>query len=372
MKKATDKNGNNLPPVNIIDYARKNMDTFSMSPFNEVDGFIFANLSSLILDRILGDFSISSKWVQITTLNRAEEYDYMTNATLSTSEFVELVAALSASPRFRDVLVNYFERKYDEKEEEQFCSVSFRLPTGELVVSYSGTDITLVGWKENFNMLFLSPVPAQISAVEYLTAVAKKTKGDIFVVGYSKGGNLAVYAASNASKKLQNRIRITYNYDGPGLKKDMINEGYSNIKEKIIKLMPSGSMVGAIFEEEKRLNIIKSNQIGFLQHISFSWLVTGNKFEREPSISPQVLAVDEAITRWMNELDFDQRKSCIDTFFDIFVSTGAKTVNDLIKLPPKELIRTVKSIRAVDEKTTTVVVDMFKKIIKETVIPKIK
>ncbi len=372
MKKATDKNGSNLPQINIIDYARKNMDTFILSPFNEVDGFIFANLSSLIIDKVIGDEFRCSKWISLPHINRAEDYEYMTGTTLNSSELTELIAVLSASPRYRDVLVNYFVRKFDEKQEEQFCSVAFKLPSEEVVVSYSGTDITLIGWKENFNMLFLSPVPGQISAVEYLSNVAKKTKGDIIVVGYSKGGNLATYAASYAANKVQKRIKKVYNYDGPGLKKDMINEGYHNIREKIVKFIPSGSAVGAIFEEEKKLNIIKSKEIGFFQHVSFSWVVVGNKFERENAISPQVLAVDEAITRWMSELDFDQRKSCIDTLFDILVSTGATTINDLMKMPAREFLKTMISMRAVDEKTTIVIKDMIRKIIKETVMPTTK
>jgi hypothetical protein len=69
----------------------------------------------------------------------------------------------------------------------QFSAVSFLLPGGDVFVAFRGTDDTLVGWKENFNMSFMHPVPAQREAHKYLERVAAATSGRIFVGGHSKG-----------------------------------------------------------------------------------------------------------------------------------------------------------------------------------------
>lgn len=41
----------------------------------------------------------------------------------------------------------------------QFAAVSFLLPDGSVFIAYRGTDTSLVGWKENFNMCYLETVP---------------------------------------------------------------------------------------------------------------------------------------------------------------------------------------------------------------------
>ena len=55
----------------------------------------------------------------------------------------------------------------------QFAAVTMLLPGGTLAVAFRGTDDSLVGWKEDFNMAFRYPVPAQHAACEYVCAVAR-------------------------------------------------------------------------------------------------------------------------------------------------------------------------------------------------------
>ncbi len=79
-----------------------------------------------------------------------------------------------------------------------------------------GTDDTIVGWKEDFNMSYQHPIPAQIQAVSYIDEVAAQTKKKIRIGGHSKGGNLAVYGAARCKSKFKKRIINIYNNDGPG------------------------------------------------------------------------------------------------------------------------------------------------------------
>ncbi len=85
-----------------------------------------------------------------------------------------------------------------EKEwETQFSAATFILEDGTIYVAFRGTDETIVGWKEDFNMAFLSPVPGQALSVKYLNVVTERFHNPFYVGGHSKGGNLAVYSAMN-------------------------------------------------------------------------------------------------------------------------------------------------------------------------------
>ena len=82
----------------------------------------------------------------------------------------------AANPRFSGIEMGAFLEQFDGDEQTQFAAVTYRLPSGMLVVTFRGTDDSLVGWKEDFNMAFQYPVPAQVTAADYLTRVAELWK----------------------------------------------------------------------------------------------------------------------------------------------------------------------------------------------------
>ena len=53
----------------------------------------------------------------------------------------------------------------DLSAETQFCAVTFFLPDGRAFVAFRGTDESIVGWKEDFNLAFSQTVPAQEKSV---------------------------------------------------------------------------------------------------------------------------------------------------------------------------------------------------------------
>ena len=52
----------------------------------------------------------------------------------------------------------------------------------EVIISYRGTDDTLVGWKEDFNIVWQDQIPAQKDALVYIEDAAKFFKNG-FVIG---------------------------------------------------------------------------------------------------------------------------------------------------------------------------------------------
>ena len=151
--------------------------------------------------------------------------------------------------RFRNLELNYYVNVIEERWETQFSAVTFTLGDGSRYVAYRGTDETIVGWKEDFNMAFLTPVPGQAISVEYLNRVAGRFGGPLYVGGHSKGGNLAVYSAMNCNPDIQNRIRKIYSMDGPGFRPEVLREcDYGKIADRVVKILPNSSLVGMIFE----------------------------------------------------------------------------------------------------------------------------
>lgn len=69
--------------------------------------------------------------------------------------------ALAASPRFRDLAVRDYLSLFDTERQTQFAAVSFVYKKEFAYVGFRGTDASFTGWRENFNMVYDAPVPAQ-------------------------------------------------------------------------------------------------------------------------------------------------------------------------------------------------------------------
>lgn len=49
--------------------------------------------------------------------------------------------------------------------------MTFTLKDGKKIVSFRGTDCTITGWKEDFDMSYETEVPSQKDSVEYLNNI---------------------------------------------------------------------------------------------------------------------------------------------------------------------------------------------------------
>ncbi len=109
----------------------------------------------------------------------------------------------ASTKRFKDVILSDYVDTIDETLEKQFGAFHIKLTPQLTYVAFRGTDDTLVGWKEDFNMSFISPVPSQEDAVKYLNDTCSYIRGRLYVGGHSKGGNLAIYSAINCNKRVK-------------------------------------------------------------------------------------------------------------------------------------------------------------------------
>ena len=196
---------------NMIDYIKWRGDiSFSESPFNEIDALIFSELSYVPFEDLV-PASIVSKGIPLSVL--AEKYFSLhfdsnkLGAIIPTDSILELFKLTSASRRFSNVSARGFINEIDIKAEKQFSAMCFDIGKNTTVITFRGTDDTIIGWKEDLNMAFFTPIPAQKQAVDYLSSVISRgNKDSYFVCGHSKGGNLAAYSSLKVDKKYQNKI----------------------------------------------------------------------------------------------------------------------------------------------------------------------
>ncbi|KFI98042.1 DUF2974 domain-containing protein [Bifidobacterium stellenboschense] len=263
------------------------------------------------------------------------------------NETHDFFAAVSASPRFAQTRLGAVAEHVNPGEQTQFAAMTFMLPDGRdwrgrprvknptrggtLVIAFRGTDDSLIGWKEDFNMAFQYPVPAQRAASAYLDMVARLWRGPIVLTGHSKGGNLAVYAAMNADAEVQRRIRHVYSLDGPGFPPNVVtSRQYLDIQPKVTKIVPSSSIVGQIFETPEPCRVVTSDSDGIMQHFSFSWQVEGDRFVTEPDLASSSQLFNQSLNAWMAGLTIEQRERAVDALFAVLHANGATTFSEVM------------------------------------------
>ena len=245
--------------------------------------------------------------------------------------------AIAANPRFSDIEMGAFLEQFDDGEQTQFAAVTYRLPSGTLVVAFRGTDDSLVGWKEDFNMAFQYPVPAQVTAADYLARVAALWQNvPIVLTGHSKGGNLAVYAAMNAEDDVKDRIERIYSLDGPGFPEAVVNSfEYASVSDRIVKIVPDSSVVGMVLETPERCMVVKSDVEGIMQHFAFSWQMHGGEFDKVEDVANSSVTFNKALNKWLANLSKEQRERAVDALFAVLEASGAGSISAMMAAGPK-------------------------------------
>ena len=195
---------------NVLDYVRREFRGFAELPFGDVDSLVLSELSYMRLTDLVPTFgeAKSVATVSIRELLRAESYDemFVSNSSDMNDYRLALLHAVCESPRFRALRVGEYAERLSERDQQQFAAMTFDVGCGSpdlLYIAFRGTDGTLVGWKEDFNMAVRCPVPSQESAYRYVDSILDRSEGflssegspAIMLGGHSKGGNMAVYAA---------------------------------------------------------------------------------------------------------------------------------------------------------------------------------
>ena len=269
---------------------------------------------------------------------------------------LELMRDMMAQPRYQEIILSHYVKEIDPESEKQFCALTLTLPGGLRVLSFEGTDSSLVGWKEDFNMSFESPVPAQEAARAYLRRIAADDlDASLILTGHSKGGNLAVWAAAFAGDYLQSRVEGVYSFDGPGLMdKDADSAGYAAISGRIRAFLPQSSLVGVLMRKHEPSIVVKSNAFSVMQHDLFTWEVEpeGHAFIRKPELKRSARLRDEVLGEWLNALSLEDRELFSDTVYKVLSADESReTLMDLVRVDLDGASRALRAIRDIDPDT---------------------
>lgn len=321
---------------------------FSRVSLNNVDALLFSALVYVDFDGIVPkDLSAS-----VPLHSAAEAFfsldEIQQESRIRVKKDLALLRAMAQSPRFRDIQLTFYRSLLIPEEQAQFAAISFLLPDGSAFLSFRGTDMTLVGWKEDFNMSFQDAVPAQLEAVAYTQTFAAANPVILRLGGHSKGGNLAVFAAAKCGLFLQKRILAVYNNDGPGFTGYLMgDEGYLAMVPKIHTFIPESSIIGMLLEHEEPYRVIKSRQISLLQHEPYSWEVMGGDFLYADEISSETRFMGSAIKNWLRDMSREERSNFVDAVYRLLSGSGASTVDQLVE--PKNVLSFFKTIQTDDQ-----------------------
>lgn len=425
----TDSSANDLrtaddTPIHLIDYLERQLAPFEDVPFNPVDA---AALSQLCMVRGEGaipllpiteddgkqrassrarglkrlaqllhigaadDAKPIAATVPLRDLLRAENFPTMFTG-LNPEKIKRNLFALAASPRFRAVEVGLYLSEFDPAREMQFAAMTFFYRDMFAFVGFRGTDESIVGWKEDFNMAYAMPVPAQDQASRYLAAAAPYLPERIIVGGHSKGGNLAEYAALHAPADVQNRIVRVYNLDGPGFKEDvrenaetaaqhsadgetgrgahgaesrdalgtmgrsavnnaasgasraarngaaagatnrMADRASTPLLERFRKIVPAESIVGILLHAPTEPRVVRSSAHGLDQHSVFSWEVNSSltDFSYLDALPTSTAIMAKSLQDWLGRYDDEDRARIVDALFRAIEASGAENARDLL------------------------------------------
>lgn len=311
---------------NILDYLAWRGDlTFARDEPNEIDMLILAQLAHAPFENLRG----GGMGLTLPLLRPAV---YPAPPGKDANELeqrrYELWLAAEGTPRFGDVKLTRFVSRFQPEREKQFAAAAFDLGAWD-AAAFRGTDATLVGWKEDFNMAFASPVPSQTDAVAFLEACAREGR-ELYATGHSKGGNLAVYAASMCGEETRARIRRVYSFDGPGLDDETRGgEGYRAIYGRVSSFIPESSVIGLLMGYHDEYTVVDSDGVSLLQHDPYLWHVTGARFAEAEDLTRTSRFTDKTLHAFLSECPPEERRTLVDTLYGVLAATRAVRLRDL-------------------------------------------
>jgi len=351
---------------NLFDYLTWRGDISLLQvPLTPVDNLILSNLSYVHFDDLLCPDLRRCK-----TLRQAAEAflslpPAQQRSRVRCKEDLDMLRAILAAPRFADLELAFYDDRFIPEEEMQFAAMAVLLGDGSAFLSFRGTDSSLVGWKEDFNMSFLDFVPAQQAALEYTERFADAFPGPLYLGGHSKGGNLAVFAASLCRPKVRDRIRAVFNNDGPGFTTHVLDSaGYQELLTRIQTFVPQSSVIGMLLEHEESYTVVKSRHIGIFQHDPYTWEVLGGDFVRVEEVTAGSRITDRAVKNWVAHLSAEERSTIVDSVYELFTTNDIDTTTELRQ--PRNILAALRSLKDTDGTTLRLFADAIGKLARST------
>lgn len=355
----------------IFNYIIKYNVDFDEKSFNEVDNLIMSCFSYINFDGIL---SFKDK---ITVKDLYRKF-LDNNIKVRNKNIYKLFQLMACSNRYSSLLVGNYESILDKSIEKQFAAITFFLKKDLVYISYRGTDDSLIGIKEDFNMTYMLKIPSQRESVKYIEKVLKNNDCLAIVGGHSKGGNLAIYASSFCKAKYRKRIIKIYNNDGPGFFSKIINSRkYNESLFKMITFVPETSIIGMLLNHKEEFIVVKSNKKLIMQHDLFSWKIYDDGFEKLKMVNKKSQFINDVMSTIVLIPKKDKKKF-FDIIYQILISTNIKTMEELSREKVKNIKLIINGYKNLNDEEKKFFISIWKEIIRvgkyniKKYLPKIK
>lgn len=318
--------------AHLIDYLEKveNL-TFDQEPLNILDKVCINEIGYLTYEKWLTASDLK-KPINLHDFAEGKElnpdYSFMV-----TKERVELAEAMIRSRRFASLSLSNYRSVLDKEVEKQFAAMIFSLPELDYhQLVFRGTDDSVIGWKEDFQLTYSREIPAHRSAMTFLEDHLPNLSGRITVSGHSKGGNLALYSAVQSSPALREKISELLLLDSPGLMKSLLEKpSYQELKAKMTVIRPQDSVVGVMLYWDRPAQLVAAESIGFAQHNALTWEVdlTTNDFVYVDQPTDLSQRLEETFQEWIETLPNQELKQVCDLVFDTILDSGIESLDDI-------------------------------------------
>ncbi len=253
---------------------------------------------------------------------------------------IEISKELIDCKRYQGMkIANFINRKDNDT---QFGAVTLTMDNLK-IISFKGTDNSIIGWHENFRLWYLYPSYTQKLAINYVKDNVSVLDNNVYIVGHSKGGNLAEVAALELNPLYIPKLRGIYSFDGPGLKPNEFNSlKYKAIKNKLNLYIPSGSAIGCLMYN-KTPYVVKTNTMGINEHYPINWLIFGEFFVKGTQ-NKMSKELHNSSLKAFDELDPVKLEKTVDGMFNPLV----KNNDGSLKIDFKELMTVYSSMKNID------------------------
>lgn len=309
--------------------------SFEEVGFNQMDAMLFACLVYLPIKSFSENKSYKD-FVSYAYTFYKDDY----SGVMKPSSFA-LLNKIKTSKRYENIIISNF--KNVRNNDTQFGAMSVRF-NDNLLIAFKGSDSSLISWIENLRLNYQYPTYTQSKGIKYAKDNILDSDKNVYLVGHSKGGNLAMCAGMEIPSGLRDKVKVIYNFDGPGFLKKEYEKKFNLIKEKVVNIVPSGSVVGMCLYNDN-FKSVKSKDLAFGEHYPVGWGVFGEFFVKT-SLSRVSKQIHEMTT---TNLDAVDKKQLGETIEKLCKGLGVDYDSDF-HLSISEIWEIIRNMKGIDPK----------------------